>query len=138
MIAQTIALFVAASYGLGEQSNLIAHSDGVTMQRVGQVMPSNPSASPLTTSQAILATDILYIFALWTSRLSSVFFAQRLSRTTRYEWIWKVFTGVVGVLFLASLLTVSLRCDLGHAWLYINQHCTGLVSLDDPPSTSNC
>ncbi|KAF2481598.1 hypothetical protein BDY17DRAFT_335308 [Neohortaea acidophila] len=111
MIAQTIALFVAASYGLGEQSNLIAHSDGVTMQR------------------AILATDILYIFALWTSRLSSVFFAQRLSRTTRYEWIWKVFTGVVGVLFLASLLTVSLRCDLGHAWLYINQHCTGLGAL---------
>ncbi|KAK5166213.1 uncharacterized protein LTR77_008474 [Saxophila tyrrhenica] len=108
MIAQTIALFISAGDGLGVTSSLIGHAEGVSMQK------------------AILAADIFYLFALWSTRCASALFFQRMSRVTRHEMFWKVMLGAIPVLGLASVLTVALRCELSHAWLFIDQHCTGL------------
>lgn len=75
----------------------------------------------------MLASDILYLFAIWSSRCSSVFFFQRLTQTTRHEIVWKGLLAAIIAIGAASILTIALRCNVSHSWLFINERCTDIV-----------
>ncbi|KAK3660824.1 hypothetical protein LTR56_000582 [Elasticomyces elasticus] len=109
MIAQSIALFAATANGLGETSTSVKRGQEESMQK------------------ALLAVDVLYILTLWSSRCSSVLFFERLSRGTRHELVWTGMLGGTAVLGTASVFTVVMRCNMSNAWLFIDQHCTGLL-----------
>ncbi|KAK4962817.1 hypothetical protein LTR10_000444 [Elasticomyces elasticus] len=109
MIAQSIALFAATANGLGETSTSVTHGQEESMQK------------------ALLAVDVLYILTLWSSRCSSVLFFERLSRGTRHGLVWTGMLGGAAVLGTASVFTVVMRYNISNAWLFIDQHCTGLL-----------
>ncbi|KAK5729898.1 hypothetical protein LTR17_011537 [Elasticomyces elasticus] len=126
MIAQSIALFAATANGLGETSTSVTHGQEESMQKVSLCVFIAATQSDLWL-QALLAVDVLYILTLWSSRCSSVLFFERLSRGTRHELVWTSMLGGTAVLGTASVFTVVMRCNMSNAWLFIDQHCTGLL-----------
>lgn len=111
MIANAVATFASGADGLGLRSSLVRDADRPRME------------------QAMFATDILFIVALWLSRVSSCFFFQRLSQAQRHTLFWNIMIGAAGVLAVASIFVVAIRCNAAEAWLFIDEKCSGLVSV---------
>jgi hypothetical protein len=69
-------------------------------------------------SQAIYATDLLFLLSTWTGKLSISFLFIRLaqeSNKTRLGWALVALTSTFGII---SLISVAIRPDTIHPWLY--------------------
>lgn len=75
------------------------------------------------------ASNLFFIIIIGLSKISVVAFLLRLSPYKPHHKL--VFVSAIAVLAawtVASLFTVALQCNLQHAWLSVNEECTGTVS----------
>lgn len=75
------------------------------------------------------ASNLFFIIVLGLSKISVVSFLLRLSPYKHQHKL--VFMGAIAVLSAwtaGSFFAVALQCNLEHAWLSVNEECTGTVS----------
>jgi hypothetical protein len=82
-------------------------------------------------SQVAYASDILYIFVLYLSKICVLLLLLRLGAAQRYVRALQGLLGVCCVWCFISIMIIALKCDLGQPWIYYNTQCSHLVSFWD-------
>jgi len=112
-VIQSSIILIACSKGLGKSIDLL--SLGAQNEVQGMYYASN----------------LFFIIILGLSKISVVAFLLRLSPYKHHHKL--VFKSAIVVLVAwtaGSFIAVALQCSLEHAWLSVNEDCTGTVSSD--------
>lgn len=115
--AQCTSIFLAVSqYGFGSRGEDAIASEKEGSLKVRQVVDTSLNGQ-LKTTQALYASDILYIVSIGLSRCSTAFFLSSLTRDNRQKIIGVVIATLAATWAVASVFVVALRGDQSHPWL---------------------
>lgn len=81
----------------------------------------------------MFVSDIFYIITMWLTKCSIAFLFLRLSPDKRHNLASYIVLGASTIFMVVSVMVVTLRCNLAHPWIFVNDRlCNDVVSL---PST---
>lgn len=73
---------------------------------------------------------MLYIFILWLTKCSVALLFIRLTPEQKHIFASYVVLGGSTLLMVVSEILVALRCDMSHPWIFVDNGCGDLVSLN--------
>ncbi|KAB8339049.1 hypothetical protein FH972_021985 [Carpinus fangiana] len=99
-LAMTIAIFIAVNQGFGRKTSLLSQDEQSHI------------------SKSLYAGQILYITAMCLSKISTALLIARLTRVRRHVLATQAVSAFTAAWGIATILAVSLRCDLSAPWSY--------------------
>ncbi|MCJ1269405.1 hypothetical protein MMC22_009297 [Lobaria immixta] len=106
-VAQSIAKMISVTNGLGKAIHLI-----------------NPSKL-IAVEKSDYASDLLYVLAIYFSKVSAVFLFLRLTPNKRHVRFCYGILGTSTIWVVASIFAVALRCQLSQPWVN-DEHCVNI------------
>lgn len=126
-LAQSIAKMIAVTNGLGKAIHLINPLRLTAMEKVNRSTLASPTSHVLSrVTQSDYASDLLYILAIYFSKLSAVFLFLRLTPNKQHIRFCYSILGTSTVWVVAAIFMVAIRCQLGQPWVN-DQHCVNIV-----------
>ncbi|OCT48690.1 hypothetical protein CLCR_04817 [Cladophialophora carrionii] len=106
-VIQSSIMLGACSDGLGRSVELIPP---VMLEKV---------------QKSYYAGNIFFTLALGLSKMSVVFFLNRLTVVRTQKLVFHVLTAFIAAWTVGSTFAVALQCDLHHPWLIVDEQCPG-------------
>ena len=133
--AATVSVQVSNG-GLGQRISRLTDGEVKSFERVGlsrssvyTTMSSLLISHPRLNNQGQYASDILYLAALYFSKLSSLAYTIQLTPDARHRQWGKGLCVVVSIWLIISLLGVAFECHLPSPWAIVMAQCINIVRI---------
>ncbi len=80
--------------------------------------------------QGQYAADLLYLMALYFSKMSSIIYVMHITPDAKHRFWGKILQVVISVWVFVSFLGVAFECGIPSPWAIVTRRCMNIVSSD--------